>query len=58
MESVKPVEVDLVYDDVDHEPELHLRTWVALASIVVLNLVVTFSVLSPPAVVSIRHNTV
>lgn len=55
LEHVGPIVVDLVYDDIDHEPELHIRTWIALASMVLFNLVCTFAVLSPPAVVSIQN---
>ena len=42
---------NLVYADVDEEPELHLRTWIALASMFFLNLVQVFALQGPPAVV-------
>ena len=45
-------EDNLVYDDVEEEPELHMRTWVALASMFLLNLVQVFALQGPPAVVS------
>ena len=41
-----------VYDDAEHEPQLHLTTYIALASIVMFNLVITLAVNSPPAAVS------
>ena len=45
-------EDNLVYDDVEEEPELHMRTWIALASMFLLNLVQVFALQGPPAVVS------
>jgi hypothetical protein len=42
---------NLVYDDDDEEPELHARTWVALGAMALLNFVVIFALLGPPAVV-------
>ena len=46
-----PVE-NLVYDDVDEEPVVHLRTWIALASMFLMNFVQTFALQGPPSVVS------
>lgn len=46
------VQGSLVYDDAEHEPELHIRTWIALAAMCLFNYVVVFALLSPPAVVS------
>lgn len=43
---------DLVYDDAEHEPELHFRTWIALASMFLYNYVIIITLLSPAAVVS------
>ena len=43
---------NLVYDDADDEPELHARTYIALAAMFVLNLVQVFALQGPPAVVS------
>lgn len=43
---------NLVYDNVDEEPVIHLRTWIALASMFVMNFVQTFALQGPPAVVS------
>ncbi|KAK5693787.1 hypothetical protein LTR17_025025 [Elasticomyces elasticus] len=45
------VEANLIYDDVDEEPELHIRTYVALVSMFMLNLVQVFALQGPPAVV-------
>lgn len=48
----KPVTDDNpVYDEVDEEPEIHMRTWIALASMFLLNLVQVFALQGPPAVV-------
>lgn len=46
---------NLVYDNVDVEPELHLRTYLALASVILLNYVQVIALQSPPAVVSIHR---
>lgn len=43
---------NLVYDDVEEVPELHMRTWIALASMFLLNLVQLIALQGPPAVVS------
>jgi hypothetical protein len=43
---------NLVYDDVDEEPVIHLRTWIALASMFLMNFVQTFALQGPPSVVS------
>ena len=42
---------NLVYDG-EEEPELHMRTYIALASMFLLNLVQVFALQGPPAVVS------
>lgn len=44
-------EGNLVYDG-DEEPEIRMRTWIALASMFILNLVQVFALQGPPAVVS------
>lgn len=43
---------DLVYDNVDEEPEIHMRTWIALAAMLVVNLTQVFAIQGPPAMVS------
>lgn len=43
----------LTYTDIDKEPEFHARTWIALGSMFLLNLVQVFALQGPPAVVSI-----
>jgi hypothetical protein len=52
LEDVGANEHNLVYDDVDEEPELHARTYVALLAMFVLNMVQVFALQGPPAVVS------
>jgi hypothetical protein len=54
-EEVSNSTVDLVYDNDDEEPELHLRTYVALAAMFLLNLVQVFALQGPPAVVRARR---
>ena len=44
-------EKDLIDDEVDEEPELHFRTYIALAAMFLLNLVQVFALQGPPAVV-------
>lgn len=43
---------NLHYDIVDEEPEIHWRTWVALASMFSLSTVQLFALNGPPTVVS------
>ncbi len=43
---------DLVYDDAEHEPQFHFRTWFALAAMWLFNYVAILALLSPPVVVS------
>lgn len=52
VEDVKDSPTNVVYDDVDHEPKLHRRTWMALIAMFTLNFVTGIAVFSPPAVVS------
>ncbi len=52
LEDVGANEHNLVYDDVDEEPELHARTYIALLAMFVLNMVQVFALQGPPAVVS------
>jgi hypothetical protein len=51
-EDVIDASTDLVYNDDDEEPELHARTYLALAAMFLLNLVQVFALQGPPAVVS------
>ena len=46
------IEDNLVYDDAEEEPEIHVRTWVAVAAMFLLNLVQILALLGPPVVVS------
>ncbi len=52
-EQVTADTVDLVYDNADEEPELHARTYVAVAAIFILYLVQVMALQGPPAVVSL-----
>jgi hypothetical protein len=47
-----PPENNLVYDNADEEPVVHLRTWIALASMFLMNFVQTLALQGPPSVVS------
>lgn len=51
IDHVPEVATNLVYDDNDEEPELHFRTYFALAAMFLLNLVQVFALQGPPAVV-------
>ncbi|CAG9993191.1 unnamed protein product [Clonostachys byssicola] len=44
---------NLVYDNADEEPVVHLRTWIALASMFLMNFVQTLALQGPPSVLSI-----
>lgn len=55
LETLIPAEGNLVYDDAEHEPELHYKTYIALGAMFLLNLVNTFSIFSPPVAVSHRE---
>jgi hypothetical protein len=44
--------VNLEYNDDEEEPEIHARTYVALAAMFLLNLVQVVALQGPPAVVS------
>ncbi|KAI7089809.1 hypothetical protein KC340_g13036 [Hortaea werneckii] len=43
---------DLVYDNADEEPELHFRTYIAIAAMFLLNLTQVFALQGPPVVLS------
>lgn len=51
LEQTPSQEGNLFYDG-EEEPEIHMRTWIALASMWLLNLVQVFALQGPPAVVS------
>lgn len=55
VEHVRPTAIDFTYDGIDHKPKLRARTWIALASMVLFNLVCTTAVLTPTSVVSKRN---
>lgn len=42
---------NLVYDDDEHEPDLHARTWIALAGFCLYSFTQLFALLGPPTVV-------
>lgn len=45
---------NLSYNDDEEEPEIHMRTWVALGAMWLLNFVQVVALQGPPAVVSIN----
>jgi hypothetical protein len=51
LERSQGPEDNLVYDDPEGEPELHARTYVAVAAMFLLNLVQVFALQGPPVVV-------
>ena len=51
VDHVPEVAGNLVYDENDEEPQLHFRTYFALLAMFLLNLVQTFALQGPPAVV-------
>jgi hypothetical protein len=51
LERITTSGANLVYDSSDEEPELHARTYVAVAAMFLLNLVQVFGLQGPPAVV-------
>ena len=52
LENAVTLDDNLVYNAVDEEPEIHMRTWIALAAMFLLNLVQVFALQGPPAVVN------
>jgi MFS family permease len=46
---------NLEYTDDEHEPEIHLRTWIALLALCTQSFCQLWSLLGPPSVVS-KHN--
>jgi len=55
IEHVKTSSFNLVYNDDEEEPEIHARTWIALAAMFLLNFVQVVALQSPPAVVSLAQ---
>ena len=51
LERVTVDQGNLAYEDAEHEPELRLRTWVALVAMWLYNLVIVLALNSPSAVV-------
>lgn len=49
---------DWVYDHDDEEPELHMRTYFALAAMFFLNLVQVLALQGPPAVVCYENSAI
>jgi hypothetical protein len=56
IEHVLPSTDNLVYDHDNEEPELHARTYLAVAAMFLLNLVQVLALQAPPAVVCIGHD--
>ncbi|KAE9376328.1 putative siderophore iron transporter [Stipitochalara longipes BDJ] len=50
LEHVKTSSLNLVYNDDEEEPEIHARTWIALAAMFLLNFVQVVALQGPPAV--------
>ena len=57
MEEIPTSDNNLVYENVDEEPELHARTYIALAAMFLLNFVQIVALQGPPAVVCDHGNT-
>jgi hypothetical protein len=53
--SVTANQDNLAYADEEEEPELHARTYLAIAALFVLNFVQVFALTGPPAIVSSGH---
>lgn len=51
LEHVTTSDGNLVYNDDEEEPEIHVRTWIALAAMFLLNMVQVVALQGPPAVV-------
>jgi hypothetical protein len=52
LEAVSTLNANLMYTQDDEEPELHARTYFAVAAMFLLNMVQVLSLQGPPAVVS------
>ena len=53
VEQVPVSEEDLRDDENDEEPVLHARTWIALAALLLLNMVQVVALSGPPSVVCV-----
>lgn len=51
VEEVKQPESNITYNEVDEEPSLHVRTYIALAAMFMLNLVQLVALQGPPTFV-------
>ena len=56
LEHVTASDANLEYNDDEEEPEIHTRTYVALAAMFLLNLVQVVALQGSPAVVRFDHN--
>jgi hypothetical protein len=54
LEHVETSSLNLEYNDDEEEPEIHARTYVALAAMFLLNLVQVVALQGPPAVVGFQ----
>lgn len=52
-----PSEINLEYNDDEEEPEIHARTYVAVAAMFLLNFVQVVALQGPPAVVRSNYIT-
>ena len=52
VEDVPATNDNLEYENDDEEPELHARTWIALAAMFLLDMVQLVALQGPPAIVS------
>lgn len=55
VETIVTHEQNLHYDNPDEEPEIHLRTYVAVFSTIFLNFTMNVALAGPPAAVSISQ---
>lgn len=51
-QNTQSEQANLVYDDVEEEPELHARTYIAVAAMFLLNYIQVVALTGPPAAVS------
>jgi hypothetical protein len=58
LEHVKTSSLNLEYNDDEEEPEIHARTYIALAAMFLLNLVQVVALQGPPAVVRFHPSTI